>query len=510
MGPVLMDTDQVRLVVAAQRGDQRARDELVSAYLPLLYNIVGRALSGHADVDDVVQETLLRAVRDLPALRAPESFRSWLVSIALRQINTYWQRQRTLADRTTLLDEALPVPDAAAPLEDTTILRLRMSEERGQAVEASRWLDPEHRVLLSLWWQECAGLLSRQDIAAASGLGVSHTGVRLQRMREQLDLSRTIVTALAADPRCPGLSATVSGWDGVRTSVWRKRIARHTRDCARCTATAAERVPAELLLSGLTPLAVPAALLGALVAKGLLSGTTVATTATASATGGAAGGGALLGKLHAVTAHPVAALATGAVLVTGTATYVAWPEPEHRAPGVTAAPTAGTTTRTPSVTRAPSKAPAPPTTSVPSATPSPSGPAVVPLGVRSLESVDRPGQFLAYDGDFATLSSGAATFTVSKGLADNRCVTFRAADGRYLRHHYLRLRLSADDGSRLFREDSTFCPRPGTVDGSVTLHAHNYPGSALRPRDESIRLDGSNGTRTFTGQASFVVRAPQR
>ncbi|MFH8559464.1 sigma-70 family RNA polymerase sigma factor [Streptomyces sp. NPDC017988] len=504
MGPVLMDADHVRLVLAAQRGDQRAREELVSAYLPLLYNIVGRALSGHADVDDVVQETLLRAVRDLPALRAPESFRSWLVSITLRQINTYWQRQRTLADRTTLIDEALPVPDAAAPLEETTILRLRMSEERGQAVEAGRWLDPEHRVLLSLWWQECAGLLSRQDIADATGVGVSHTGVRLQRMREQLELSRTIVAALAADPRCPGLSTTVSGWDGARTSVWRKRIARHTRDCATCTATAAERVPAELLLSGLTPLAVPTALLAALVAKGLLSGTAVTTAATASATGAAAGGGALLGKLHAVTAHPVAALATGAVLVTGTATYVAWPEPEHRVPGVAAAPTAGTTTRAPSAT------PAPSTTSAPSVTPSPSGPAVVPLGVRSLESVDRPGQFLTYDGDFATLSSGAATFTVSKGLADGRCVTFRATDGRYLRHHYLRLRLSADDGSRLFREDATFCPRPGTVDGSVTLYAHNYPGSALRPRDGSIRLDGFNGTRTFTGQASFVVRAPQR
>jgi hypothetical protein len=122
--------------------------------------------------------------------------------------------------------------------------------------------------------------------------------------------------------------------------------------------------------------------------------------------------------------------------------------------------------------------------------------------------VDRPGQFLAFDGDFAKLSSAAATFTVSRGLVDSRCVTFRAADGRYLRHHYLRLRLSTDDGSRLFREDATFCPRPGTVDGSVTLHAHNYPGSALRPRDGSIRLDGSDGTRTFTGQASFVVRAP--
>ncbi|MEV5729673.1 MULTISPECIES: sigma-70 family RNA polymerase sigma factor [Streptomyces] len=490
MGLGLMDADHVRLVVAAQRGDQRAREELVSAYLPLLYNITGRALSGHADVDDVVQETLLRAVRDLPALRAPESFRSWLVSITLRQINTYWQRQRTLADRTTLIDEALPVPDAAAPLEDTTILRLRMSDERGQAAEAARWLDAEHRVLLSLWWQECAGLLSRQDIADATGVSVSHAGVRLQRMREQLELSRTIVAALAAEPRCPGLSATVSGWDGARTSVWRKRIARHTRDCAICTATAAERVPAELLLAGLTPLAVPAALVGALITKGLLSSTTVTTAAAASATGTAAGGGALLGKLHAVTAHPIATLATGAVLVTGTAAYVAWPEPEHRVPGAVAGPTAGTTTPAPSVT------------------PSPPGPAVVPLGARSLESVDRPGQFLAYDGDFATLSSAAATFTVSRGLADSRCVTFRAADGRYLRHHYLRLRLSADDGSRLFREDATFCPRPGTVDGSVTLHAHNYPGSALRPRDGSIRLDGFDGTRTFTGQASFVVRAP--
>ncbi|MBM7168718.1 sigma-70 family RNA polymerase sigma factor [Streptomyces sp. G44] len=519
MGLGLMHADHERLVVAAQRGDERAREELVSAYLPLLYNIVGRALSGHADVDDVVQETLLRAVRDLPALRAPESFRSWLVSITLRQVNTYWQRQRTLADRTTLLDEALPVPDAATPLEDSTILRLRMSEERAQAVEAGRWLDPEHRVLLSLWWQECAGLLSRQDIADATGLGVSHTGVRLQRMREQLEVSRTIVAALAADPRCPGLSATLSGWDGARTSVWRKRIARHTRDCATCTATAADRVPAELLLSGLTPLAVPAALLGALVAKGLLSSTTLATlatAATASATGTTAGGGALLGKLHAVTAHPIASLATGAVLVTGAATYVAWPEPEHRAPGVAAAPTAGaatpasSATPAPSATLPPSAIPSPSATPDPSGTPSPSGPAVVPLGVRSLESVDRPGQFLTHEGDFAALSSGAATFTVSKGLADSRCVTFRTADGRYLRHHYLRLRLSADDGSQLFREDATFCPRPGTVDGSVTLYAHNYPGSALRPRDGSIRLDGFNGTRTFTGQASFLVRAPQR
>ncbi|MFU9038419.1 MULTISPECIES: sigma-70 family RNA polymerase sigma factor [Streptomyces] len=510
----LMDADHAGLVVAAQAGDDRAREKLIAAYLPLLYNIVGRALSGHADVDDVVQETLLRVVRDLPSLRAPESFRSWLVSITLRQINTHWHRQRTFAGRTTVLDEAHQIPDAGAEPVDATILRLHMSDERRRVVEAGRWLDPDHRVLLSLWWQECAGLLSRDDIAAAMGLTVAHVGVRLQRMREQLELSRTIVAALEADPRCPQLDETVVGWDGLRASVWRKRIARHTRDCPVCLATTTEQVPAELLLLSLAPLAVPAGLIAALAAKGLLSGTTASAAGLATAhvsvgtaTGGGSAHSALIGKLHAVTAHPLVSLATGAVLIAGTATYAAWPEPAHREPGVIAAPTVGNPTPIPSRTTA-------------SAGPSPVSPSAVagavPLGAQSLESVDHTALYLTYAGDFATLGRVSAssstqtrqrvTFTVVGGLADSRCVTFRAADGRYLRHRYLRLRLSTNDGSALFREDATFCPRPGAVAGSVTLHAHNYPGSVLRHRDGGIWLDGSDGTRAFAGQASFIVR----
>ncbi|MBL1094014.1 sigma-70 family RNA polymerase sigma factor [Streptomyces sp. 9-7] len=509
-----MDADHAGLVVAAQAGDDRAREKLIAAYLPLLYNIVGRALSGHADVDDVVQETLLRVVRDLPSLRAPESFRSWLVSITLRQINTHWHRQRTFAGRTTVLDEAHQIPDAGAEPVDATILRLHMSDERRRVVEAGRWLDPDHRVLLSLWWQECAGLLSRDDIAAAMGLTVAHVGVRLQRMREQLELSRTIVAALEADPRCPQLDETVVGWDGLRASVWRKRIARHTRDCPVCLATTTEQVPAELLLLSLAPLAVPAGLIAALAAKGLLSGTTASAAGLATAhvsvgtaTGGGSAHSALIGKLHAVTAHPLVSLATGAVLIAGTATYAAWPEPAHREPGVIAAPTVGNPTPIPSRTTA-------------SAGPSPVSPSAVagavPLGAQSLESVDHTALYLTYAGDFATLGRVSAssstqtrqrvTFTVVGGLADSRCVTFRAADGRYLRHRYLRLRLSTNDGSALFREDATFCPRPGAVAGSVTLHAHNYPGSVLRHRDGGIWLDGSDGTRAFAGQASFIVR----
>lgn len=512
----LMDADHAGLVVAAQAGDDRAREELITAYLPLIYNIVRRAVSGHDDVDDVVQETLLRVVRDLPALRAPDSFRSWLVSITLRQIQTHWQRHRVFAGRTAVIDEAIHIPDAGPEPEDATILRLHVSDERRQIAEAGRWLDPDHRVMLSLWWQERAGLLSREDMAAATDLTVAHVGVRLQRMREQLELSRTIVAALKTHPRCPQLGETVAGWDGLRTSVWRKRIARHTRDCPVCTATTTNRVPAELLLLSLAPLAVPAGLIAALTAKGLLSGSAASAaglaaapvgTATATATAGGSLHGALTGKLHAVTAHPLASLAAGAVLITGAATYATWPEPAHRAPGVIAVPTVGHPTPIPSST--------PTSAGPPSASPSAVA-GTVPLGAQSLESVDEPDLYLTYSGDFATLGPVSAsssaqtrqrvTFTVVPGLADTRCVTLRAADGRYLRHHYLRLRLSTDDGSELFRKDATFCPRPGAVAGSVVLQSSNYPGSVLRHRDGGIWLDGSDGSRAFAGQASFVVR----
>ncbi|MEV4622238.1 sigma factor [Asanoa sp. NPDC049573] len=72
------------LVVAARDGDPRAVDRLVAEYLPLVYNVVGRALDGHADVDDVVQETMLRCVTGLRGLRDPASFRAWLVATGRR------------------------------------------------------------------------------------------------------------------------------------------------------------------------------------------------------------------------------------------------------------------------------------------------------------------------------------------------------------------------------------------------------------------------------------------
>jgi ADP-ribose pyrophosphatase YjhB (NUDIX family) len=56
-----------------------------------------RALDGHADVDDVVQDTMLRVVHGLSGLRDPAAFRSWLVAIAIRQVRDRHRRHRRRA-----------------------------------------------------------------------------------------------------------------------------------------------------------------------------------------------------------------------------------------------------------------------------------------------------------------------------------------------------------------------------------------------------------------------------
>ncbi|MEU5656750.1 sigma-70 family RNA polymerase sigma factor [Streptomyces sp. NPDC047737] len=250
------------LIKAAQKGDPEAQDRLVASYLPLVYNIVGRALNGHADVDDVVQESVLRMLRGLPSLRTPKSFRSWFVAITMNEIRGHLRERGSGAVSADPMGDTYDVVDPAADFVELTIVRLGLTGQRREAAEATRWLDDDDRTLVSLWWLETAGELSRAEMANALDLSPQHTAVRVQRMKERLEASRVVVRALAADPRCVLLEDLTAGWDGTPSAVWRKRLARHARECTVCSGHRSGLVPAEGLLVGLALVPVAASLAG--------------------------------------------------------------------------------------------------------------------------------------------------------------------------------------------------------------------------------------------------------
>ncbi|MFJ7074422.1 sigma-70 family RNA polymerase sigma factor [Streptomyces sp. NPDC098781] len=331
-------------IAAAQAGDRAALDELVEGWLPLVYNVVGRALNGHADVDDVVQETMLRAVGHLGSLRDPDSFRSWLVAIAMRQI-----RDRARRRQPAPLDES--AAREAADFAELTVLRLQLEGQRREVAEAVRWLDDEDRHLLSLWWLEVAGELTRRELAAAAGISRQHAAVRVQRVKERLETARGIVRAL--DGACPELRELTVRWNGRPESVWRKRLARHIRGCAYCGDTREAVVPAERLLVGIALVPVP---VGFTLSLALGGKTAVA--ATAASVGWSA-------KVMAALTQPAVAMAAGATLVAGGA-YVVTQTPD--ALPRAAVPTAASTARPPE----PTQPVAPTATLAPSPSPSPS------------------------------------------------------------------------------------------------------------------------------------------
>jgi RNA polymerase sigma-70 factor (ECF subfamily) len=90
---------EARLVAAARAGDRRAFGQLYERFAPLVHGLL-LARVPRADVDDLVQDVFLQAMRRLGSLRSAEAFGPWLAAIARNRARDRWRRG----------DAAVPLP----------------------------------------------------------------------------------------------------------------------------------------------------------------------------------------------------------------------------------------------------------------------------------------------------------------------------------------------------------------------------------------------------------------
>jgi len=99
------EVDDDALVCRAKAGDRAAFGELARRHERRLYRFLAKAGSNAADVEDAMQQALVKAYVNLARYDARWKFTTWLFTIALRELRTIGRRGRA-GPRVSALEDA--------------------------------------------------------------------------------------------------------------------------------------------------------------------------------------------------------------------------------------------------------------------------------------------------------------------------------------------------------------------------------------------------------------------
>lgn len=173
------ETQEIRWLEQARRGDQIAFGCLVAAYQRPVYNLAYRMLGDPSEAEDAAQETFVRMYTKLYTYEPGRKVVSWVLSIASHYCIDRLRRRRVtwLSLDDDPVAEALP---SRRPGPEEVALR---QEARSAVQAAVMRLAPGYRVPLILrYWYD----LSYEEIAETMGISLQAVKSRLHRARLQI------------------------------------------------------------------------------------------------------------------------------------------------------------------------------------------------------------------------------------------------------------------------------------------------------------------------------------
>lgn len=118
-------------------------DALYLRYAPYVAAIAARILGRDDELDDLVQDTFVNALRGLRGLREPQAVKGWLATIAvrlaMRRVRVRRLRRALHLDRDVLDYEALCVGDASAE-QRASVARVYRALDHLPAAERVAWV----------------------------------------------------------------------------------------------------------------------------------------------------------------------------------------------------------------------------------------------------------------------------------------------------------------------------------------------------------------------------------
>jgi len=141
--------DDTQLVEQARAGNEPAFEQLFTLYFPKIYGVLHQMTGDAAMSEDLAQQAMIKAWRNLAGFDARSKFSTWLYRIAVNCGRDYLRSLKSRpAAPLNKLDEDQPDPEQADTR--TPEDRARASELKAALADALDKLSPEHREVFIL------------------------------------------------------------------------------------------------------------------------------------------------------------------------------------------------------------------------------------------------------------------------------------------------------------------------------------------------------------------------
>ena len=194
------DIDQL-LVERAQKGDQKAFGLLVAKYQRKLARLLSRMVRDASEVEDLAQETFIKAYRALGSFRSESAFYTWLYRIGINTAKNYLAAQGRRVPTTTELEaeDAEGFDDAGLLRDLDTPERLMQTRQVAEVVNAAMQALPED-LRAAIMLREIDGL-SYDEIAEVMNCPIGTVRSRIFRAREAIAEKLKPMLDVASDKR---------------------------------------------------------------------------------------------------------------------------------------------------------------------------------------------------------------------------------------------------------------------------------------------------------------------
>ena len=83
------------LIIKAQKGDKEAFTELILEIRNDLYKIAKCRLHSEDDIEDAIQETMIKTFKSIKKLNKKQSYKKWIISILINECNNVYKKNKS-------------------------------------------------------------------------------------------------------------------------------------------------------------------------------------------------------------------------------------------------------------------------------------------------------------------------------------------------------------------------------------------------------------------------------